>query len=484
MGLFEKKPIALAMLGNIDIVKALDQSKVFEPYNIKLLIRDIVTIEELFEAIKENKNAEYVLISDTALFGQENGKYEIIKNIREAYPDIFIVMFMNDEKPDETYKNWAFGYQVYNIYYADSEGHFDFTGIMPQIAKKAMPIRQDADLSEKEKELEQKQDLIKEKELELKEKEAAIQVLENQLKAAESLEPNTKNDEEINTLIEKINEAQTAKSETENMMSKLLEQHEAEKEALKKETDIEKKEYYKKVDEEAKAQIEEIKEKLKAQEKVVTTKPKNFSCVTIGVFSISRGAGATYTAIEVAENLAKAGYPTAIIAFDDKKDLLYKGNGYAEYIVPEAGDKKVRLLETITKGYNFIVLDFGNLFPISPLGQLEIGESRITDKKEETDEFIRCQYKIGVGFSEPWHIGKLNWFSESGIADPYTSLFAIKGIENIKGLNQYEISLCERNNELINEVIFEWLGLIRKAKEPQTKKGLFSKREKGREDLK
>jgi hypothetical protein len=40
---------------------------------------------------------------------------------------IVIAMFINYEKPDETFKNWAWGNKVYNIYYANDEGEFDFT---------------------------------------------------------------------------------------------------------------------------------------------------------------------------------------------------------------------------------------------------------------------------------------------------------------------------------------------------------------------
>jgi uncharacterized phage-like protein YoqJ len=258
MRLFDKMPAALAMLGSLDILKQIDETETFDTYGIRLVLKDYVTTEELIAGIAENENAEYVLISDSALIGQKNGKYDVIKEIRKHYPDIFIAMFMAHERFDKEYENWADGYKVYRIYYADSSGEFDFANIVPDM----LSIR-------------------------------------NGLLAKQSVLP------------EEIMEHQIQVDEHQNHVF------------VNDDSDS----------------------------------------VTIAALSISSGAGSTYTAVGIAENLARQGYTAALIAFDGKTDLLYANKGHADYIVPAKGqrERQASLRETLAGDYDFIVLDFGRL---------------------------------------------------------------------------------------------------------------------------
>lgn len=466
----EKNSKALAMLGSIEIVNAIIDSKVFEEYDIELIRKDYATVDELMSGIKETKQAKYVFISDSALIGIENGKYDAIKQIREKYSDITIVMFFNDEKNDEKYKNWAFGYKVYHIYYADETG-YDFEKIAEELVGKSIPSNNN--VSGMNEELEEKERLIKQREAELKEKELQLKELEKQLNEIEKKDDTEENSQQVNFLKAQIKNIQNSKKEAEESIEEIKKQHEVEKEEIKLKYEKENKEYKEKVDKEFKEQIEAIKNTIK-HEQPQSLQVKTLGCITIGVFSISPGAGSTYTAINLAEKLGSAGYPTAVVAMDGKKELKYSGGDYAHYIVPEGSDKKVVLLETISSGYNFVIEDFGCLFSISPLGELEINEGTISERKEDIDELLRCSYKIAVGFSNPWHVGKLNFFIENEILDPLTSIYSILGYEGNKDLLKCSLPICERDSNMLIEAMFEWLGIAKKnEKEIKRKRGFF-----------
>jgi hypothetical protein len=405
MGLFNKMYSALAMLGNIDIVKQIDETRIFDSYNIKLIVKDYITIDELLSGIEANKSCAYVLISDTALLGMENGKYQIIQDIREAYPDVVIAMFMNHEKPDEKFKNWAYGNKVYNIYYADSDGAFDFEAVVTEIQ-------------------------------------------------------NTKNG--------------------------ILKFSEKEKETLRLSYEYEKQEYKRQVDAEAEEKAAEniAKYSRMMKERHARITPKQFGTVTIGVFSLSAGAGSTYTSACIGEYFAGLGYESAVIAFDGKEDLTF-ADGRADYFTPfvDAREKRRTLSAVLNSDYNFVILDFGNLFPIMPDGELYAGcGAGISERQEDADELLRCKYKIGVGFSSPWHINKLNWFINNDAVELSSCLFAIDGAARLKSLRHLKIRLCERDMDVINEHLSENFRITRSENKKPESVGIISKlskKEKG-----
>lgn len=472
MSLFEKKPSAMAMLGSSDSLKILKESNYFESYNINLINKDFVTFDEIELGLKENKNVEYLLISDTALLGYEDGKFNIIKNIRAINDNVFIVFLMNHEKPDEKFIDWAFGYKVYNIYYADSEGSFNFDVILEDLIAKQMPVKQlpidialkENELETKEKEILQKETELSERETQLNELQVKLQVLQNCNKdnaQNNNMKANYKN--EIEELKQKIFEMHEGKLIAETSIENLKQKFEKEKNAILDAVEKEKKEYRNKIDADAKARIKEVKEELK-QSKITentTLKQKSLGSITIGAFSLSHGAGATYTSAALGELIAKEGYNVAVVAFDDTVDLQYKSKKekrVAKYIIPKKGDKKADFLQTLNMGFNFVIVDFGCIFDISPFGKLNTGEF-LSDKKMEIDEFLRCHYKIGIGFSAPWHEGKLDFFINNNMVDHNNFIFSILGAGSWDRSKKYNLNICERENDVIKQVLFNLIGI-------------------------
>ncbi|QIB69781.1 hypothetical protein Ami103574_10820 [Aminipila butyrica] len=473
---FKENKKILPMLGSIDIVDAIIEmeslKEVFNEFNLELVRKDYATIDELLHGIKEHKNVKYLFISDMALIGIDEGKYEVIRKVREEYPDITIAMFFNDEKPDEPYKNWAYGYKVYHIYYANS-GAFDFDKIIKDIAQNAIPV---TEASVGQEELEKKEYLIKQKEKELEEKEYQLQELEKKLAETENLEHTEENSRQIVLLKEQIKNMQQFKREAEEHVENIKKQHEQEKAELTIQFEQEKKEYkkqLKELDDAVKLQVQTIKELSSQPGATASVQVKTLGCITIGVFSISPGAGSTYTSISLGEQLGAAGYPTAVIAMDGKKELKYAPEKYADYIVPDNQEKQSQsiLLGTISKGYNFVIEDFGYLFPLSPNGKLQVGAGRVSDRQEDVAELLRCSYKIAVGFSDPWHIGKLNFFIDNQIPDPLMSIFSIKGYSDSKELGKCSLPMCERDSEILNQLIFRQLGIS--VEKERQRRGLF-----------
>ncbi|WP_324824328.1 hypothetical protein [Sinanaerobacter sp. ZZT-01] len=391
---------ALAMLGSLENVRQL--IPVFNQYGINLIDKDYVLIEEIIEGI-QTERADIVLISDAALVGTEDGKREVIKAIREVDKEIFISLFINYEKPDEQFKNWAFGYGVYNLYYA-IDGNYNFTEIMPEIKNRSMPVSN-----------------------------KSVKVVE---KIVEKVG-------EVEKPIEKIIEKPIEKIVEKEVPIEVIKEVpiEVEKEVIK----------------EVPVEVEKIVEKIVEKKIMVPTDAKLMGKITLGIFNLARGAGATTTAISLAENLQSLGYDTAVISMDDKIDLHYldkKKN--AAYIIPAPGEKRLKLLEAYKNDYKFILLDFGNLFDILPTGQLKT--DRLTEKEYEIEEFFRCNYKIAVGFSDEWNAGKLNYFINNPAFDNLeTFIFSIRGLTD-RIAKQYNLNFCSSTDTAL-EILLMWLGI-------------------------
>lgn len=453
MGFLNRKPTALAMLGSLENVRQL--IKLFDSNGINLVEKDYVTVDELLEGIRENKNVEYILISDNALTGIDDGKYEVIKEIRKGYEDIFIALFFNFQKPDDKYRNWAFGYGVYNLYYPDSNGSFNFKNIIPELLEKSMPVKQ-GQVKVIEYESQSKQE-------EINSLKAIIDELTEKQKLAlndNDREAQSKIEEEVSLYKGQISGLENDKEVLEQKLND-----------IRKEQDLVIEKAVREAESKAQEEVEKLKIIVKQIEKPNSNALKMKGNITIGVFNVSSGAGSTSACINIAESFAKDGYRCAVIAFDGKPDLRYKKRGRADYIVPFSvpGDKKIRLLEAIKRDYQFIILDFGNLFNISPIGQIETG--RLADRAEDIEEFLRCQYKIGVGFSDEWHIGKLNYFIDNDVFEnTNTCIFSIEGIEGSKTIDKIDLNICERNSNVLIDVLYEWIGLRRQEKVEKAKR--------------
>ncbi|WP_324825155.1 hypothetical protein [Sinanaerobacter sp. ZZT-01] len=213
----------------------------------------------------------------------------------------------------------------------------------------------------------------------------------------------------------------------------------------------------KEVIKEVPVEVEKIVEKIVEKKIMVPTDAKLMGKITLGIFNLARGAGATTTAISLAENLQSLGYDTAVISMDDKIDLHYldkKKN--AAYIIPAPGEKRLKLLEAYKNDYKFILLDFGNLFDILPTGQLKT--DRLTEKEYEIEEFFRCNYKIAVGFSDEWNAGKLNYFINNPAFDNLeTFIFSIRGLTD-RIAKQYNLNFCSSTDTAL-EILLMWLGI-------------------------
>ena len=457
MGLLNKKPVALAMLGSLDNVRQL--IKPFDASGISLIERDYVTVEELLEGIRENRNVEYILISDNALIGIDDGKHEVIKQIRSNYDDIFIAMFFNFEKPDDQFRNWAFGYSVYNLYYPDNNGNFNFKNIIPALLEKSMPAKQ-KQVQVIEHESQSKQDEIN-----------SLKTIIGELKEKQRLAQND-NDSEAQSRIEdevtlykgKIDDLENTKSALEKKLSD-----------LKKDQELAIQKAVREAEDKAQGEVEMLKKIVRQIEKPNPEAFKMKSSITIGVFSITPGAGATRTSVQLGEQFARDSFSTAVIAYDDKPDLKYKKRGRADYIIPEKGDKKLEYLSALKQDYQFIILDFGNLFHITPLGDMDMSD--LTGRKNDIEEFLRCHYKVGVGFSDEWHVGKLNYFIDNELFNnPETCIFCIEGIDECRSINKFNLNICERNSDIMLELLYEWIGLRRQDKtRPKRKSGLFTR---------
>ena len=160
--------------------------------------------------------------------------------------------------------------------------------------------------------------------------------------------------------------------------------------------------------------IPEKKEKTYAKEEF--TAGKSFSepqgHFTIGVFNAARGAGATWTAGNLARYLAMHNYKTCIADMSSTGAVrmmkLKNIDIYAEDFN----------IEDLKSKYNVTVIDFGTPIEVSPDGA---NFKLMSQYKPETiQSFNGCDIKLIMGFSDPWNIQKINFFF---INDTWKSLF-------------------------------------------------------------
>lgn len=172
--------------------------------------------------------------------------------------------------------------------------------------------------------------------------------------------------------------------------------------------------------------------------------------VQIGVFSLSRGAGATHTTVEIAEILANEGRKkVAAIAFDGKKEMQCLGKSKVDYYIPRTVTERFDCLGGILQcSYDYIIIDFGYLFKVNPSGELEFGE--LAENKQIINELYRCNYKVGVGFSDPWHFDILQYYESNAAFSGTDTTFAIVGGDGNIG-REYELNIIERDTNLIIE---------------------------------
>lgn len=177
---------------------------------------------------------------------------------------------------------------------------------------------------------------------------------------------------------------------------------------------------------------------------------------TIGIFSVSSGAGSTYMTISLAETFAKKRLKVAAVSFDGKADFDCIGEGFAEYFAPPLSRRKAVLTRVLSAGYDYVFIDFGTPFAILPTGMLEAGN--LFEKNIEVEELLRCFYKIGISFPETWHMGKLSYFENSPVFSSNT-LFSVKDYHSIRKKYKGSLSICDRDVNEISKILFKAEGI-------------------------
>jgi len=510
-----KRPEALAMIGSFNLVTALDESGIFSVNGIDLVLNDFSATDELISYLSSHRNAEYVLISDAALSGTDAMK-RIITDIRGLFPDVVIAFFINYNRKDSEFKNWAYAHKVYGFFYSDEQGQFDFKQIVPELIniRNDMPLSSDEDIDERKRQLHEDQKLIDSKNAALQEREAGLNLMASEIAERErkiesmkselELKVNTfsearssgadsapSNENEISSLKMRIAAAEKSADDSKRDLSELTVQHEKEKEALAEHMRFEMEKYKREVEKGANAEKEaaiselnhkinelqhEKNDKLRKFHESRLSKPKFTDTVTIGVFSITGGAGATYTSVLIAEYFKGRGYYPAVIALDNKHDLsCVKGN--AAYFTPNINEYKGTISDVYSVGFNMIIFDLGVVFAINCDGgpASYTGDDYYSENKYLVEELNRCKFKVALGFSGAWNVDKLFFFTDNPVfRDLSTCLFAIEGAS--RGLKHPPLVICERGDIPILNHISEWLDLPFDDDKPSTPiRGKFPK---------
>ena len=133
--------------------------------------------------------------------------------------------------------------------------------------------------------------------------------------------------------------------------------------------------------------------------------------ITIGIFNICNGAGATTTAVELAESIAGNGKKVVCVELDSREDLKFinQKKCKATYYLPQISNLSQILNQLhCSNDYQYIIFDFGKVYDLDYDGELR----SISINQEIFREFQRCNYKIGMAFSDVWHAGRLDYFTK------------------------------------------------------------------------
>ena len=133
--------------------------------------------------------------------------------------------------------------------------------------------------------------------------------------------------------------------------------------------------------------------------------------VNIGVFNICNGAGSTTTAVELAESIAGYGKKVVCVELDGREDLKYinQKKCKAMYYLPKLSNFSQALNQLYcSNDFQYIIFDFGKIYELGYAGELLC----MSINHEIFREFQRCNYKIGMAFSDVWHVGRLDYFTK------------------------------------------------------------------------
>lgn len=191
------------------------------------------------------------------------------------------------------------------------------------------------------------------------------------------------------------------------------------------------------------------KEKRKSRESEAV-KPKNSvsqngNHYSIAVFGLTHGAGVTSTVISLARYFGLQNRNTAAVDFTGTKSLALANCKEAEMITGGQTD-----IDSIKACYDVTVIDFGVPYDISPDGSMTRISSRY--RAALIPQLFGCDIKIGMGFLEPWQIGKVRFFFDNDVIDQ-SFVFLFNGDpKNLKQVYPF-INLYHRDDEEFREII-------------------------------
>ena len=194
--------------------------------------------------------------------------------------------------------------------------------------------------------------------------------------------------------------------------------------------------------------------------------------VNIGVFNVCNGAGATTTAVELAESIASNDKKVVCVELDSREDLKFINlkKCKAMYYLPQLSNLSQALNQLhCSNDFQYIIFDFGKVFDIGYDGGLKT----ISINQEIFREFQRCNYKIGMAFSDVWHAGKLDYFMsyEEQIGD--LSLL-VSGLDNENVISIYRnLDIYDRSR--LDEFIEDFMALLSITTNHREKKGVLRK---------
>ncbi|MCL2549157.1 MAG: hypothetical protein FWE76_08345 [Symbiobacteriaceae bacterium] len=143
--------------------------------------------------------------------------------------------------------------------------------------------------------------------------------------------------------------------------------------------------------------------------------------VSIGVFSLSRGAGATHTAIAIAEFFARRG-PTALMAYDLSHDLEQSDIDERVFVyIPTKQEMNEVIAVMHSNIVSYIVYDFGTPFELYHNGLL-VNSSFSDEEKIAFTELQRCDRKVCLSFAAPWHRDKSRFLEQHHLDSNLTLL--------------------------------------------------------------
>lgn len=430
----------IGMFGSEQSIREL--RPVFMDSGIDLAEHDFVTAEEVIEELSQ-EGVDVVLMIERMSFGVENGKYGLVTKIREADPTVRIAFCAGTPQKDHEFENWCYKYRVYDIFYPDKGGQFNIAEIASYIKKGRLLADANEDGAKQENANSQQgggsgrerknpfenltNRLIVKNPFKRKPKGTPkVQTDALEMGYEEDQEPVGKDDFH-EPMISDSRTPMGQKPPAAPQYQKPVEQEPIEPVPPVVQTappvsdkppvpvpqiiirEVEKPVEVIRVVEKP---VEVIK-KVYVDRPVEVTRTHHSGTYILGIFNLSRGAGATRTAVDIAEHLAGSGYKAAVVALDGRSDLKYQ-KGKAEYLVPEEdnGDTLVHFLAGNGR-HEFIILDFGNLFDLSPSGKLQ--SYNLTDNRGKIGEFMRCNLHIGMGFTAEWHVNKIKYFTEHDV---------------------------------------------------------------------